>query len=196
MAVRDDHAGPLPESVAAASPPVRSNSLEATRQSRSRSRDRQSYLLSEPGGHMEEIFENRVRFAETDMQGIVFYGNYLTYQDETVSEYLRRIGYGYATMEAADWDVHVVGVDLDYRGQATFGDAVGNAIRVTAIGDASITYEYAAHRKPETDDEEPELLAEGTLTHVAVDAATGSPTTVPEGFREAVADFQEEAPDR
>ena len=33
---------------------------------------------------LRRVWENRVRFEETDLQGVVFYGNYVTYQDETV----------------------------------------------------------------------------------------------------------------
>ena len=136
------------------------------------------------------VWENRVRFEETDMQGVVFYGNYVTYQDETASAYFRAIGYGYSRIADAGWDIHVVNVDLDYRGQATFEDELVHGFRVATIGDASMTAEYTARRADDRD-----LLAEGTVTHVAVDAETGEPTRIPDAFREAVRDFQERPPD-
>jgi len=132
---------------------------------------------------LEDVFENQVRFEETDMQGIVFYANYVTFQDETVSEYMRQIGYGYGQMEDRGWDIHVVHVDLDYAGQATFDDVVVNSIRVDEIGESSIEWSYAARLKGTE-----ELLAEGGLTHVAVE--DGDPIHVPDEFREAVVEFQ------
>ncbi|MDY7082277.1 MAG: acyl-CoA thioesterase, partial [Halobacteria archaeon] len=33
----------------------------------------------------EDVYENRVRFSETDMQGVVFYGNYVSFQDQAVT---------------------------------------------------------------------------------------------------------------
>ncbi|MCY4730875.1 acyl-CoA thioesterase [Natronomonas gomsonensis] len=136
---------------------------------------------------MHEVFENTVRFEETDAQGIVFYGNYVTFQDETVTAYLSAVGYPYEELEAADWDVHVVHVDLDYRKPAEFADTLQNAIRVDAITESSIEFDYECRR-------DGEVLAEGSVVHVAVDES-GAPTRVPEEFRDAVVAFQEDPPD-
>lgn len=138
-----------------------------------------------------DVFENRVRFEETDMQGVVFYGNYVTYQDETMSEYLRRIGYPYNDFEDEGWDIRVVHVELDYRGSATFDDELVNSIRVDSIGNSSIDWSYRARQK--SDDL---IVAEGGVTHVAVDPDTGETTRVPDRFREAVVEFQMEPPEK
>ena len=136
------------------------------------------------------VWENRVRFEETDMQGVVFYANYVTFQDETFSAFLREVGYSYEAVEDAGWDMHVVNVDMDYRGQATFADELVHGYRIERIGESSMTGEYVARRA-----DDGELLAEGTVTHVAVDGETDDPTRIPEDFREAVADFQEAPPE-
>ncbi len=137
---------------------------------------------------MEVVFENTVRFEETDAQGVVFYGNYVTFQDEAFTAYLEAIGYPYASLREADWDVHVAHVDLDYRKPAGFRDRLHNAIRIDAIRESSIEFEY------ECRDDDGEVVAEGGLVHVVVDEA-GDPTRVPDAFREATVAFQDEAPD-
>ncbi|WP_254546379.1 acyl-CoA thioesterase [Halomarina pelagica] len=139
---------------------------------------------------MHDVFENRVRFAETDQQGVVFYGEYVTYQDEAVNAYLRAIDYDYDAMLAAGWDVHVAHVDLDYRAPARFGDVLVNALRVESIGESSVRFAYRARRR--RDDA---VLAEGHVVHVAVDEAGGS-TRVPDDFRDAVVAFQDEPPEQ
>ncbi|MFC7156162.1 acyl-CoA thioesterase [Halomarina halobia] len=139
---------------------------------------------------MHDVFENRVRFAETDQQGVVFYGEYVTYQDEAVNAYLRAIDYDYDAMLAADWDVHVAHVDLDYRAPARFGDVIVNALGVESIGESSIRFAYRARRK--RDDA---VLAEGGVVHVAVDE-DGKATRVPDDFRDAVVAFQDEPPEQ
>jgi acyl-CoA thioester hydrolase len=139
----------------------------------------------EPQYH--DVWETRVRFAETDAQGVVFYGDYLTYQDETFSQYLREIGYPYEAMEANDWDIHVVHVDVDYRAPAEFGDDLVCGIRVDAIEGSSIEFAWRCRTADGT------LLAEGGLTHVAVSG--GDPTRVPDEFRHAVRDYQAVPPD-
>jgi len=138
---------------------------------------------------MYDVYENTVRFEETDAQGIVFYGNYVIYQDEALTAYLAEIGYPYWEFEESGWDVHVVNLELDYRGSAEFRDRLVSAVRSNAIDDSSIEFEYQCRRK--ADDE---VLAEGSLTHVAV-GEDGSPTRVPQQFRDAVVEFQDEPPE-
>lgn len=137
---------------------------------------------------MHDVYENRVRFAETDQQGVVFYGEYVTYQDEAMTAFLREIGYDYATLTEREWDIHVAHLDLDYRAPARFEDVIVNAIRVESIGHSSITFEYQARRTDDT------VLVEGSVTHVAVDD-TGAPTRVPDEFRDAVCEFQDAPPE-
>lgn len=138
---------------------------------------------------MHDVYENDVRFEETDAQGIVFYGNYVTYQDEAFTEYLDAIGFGYESFQDRNWDVHVVNVELDYRGSAEFRDKLVNAVRISSISESSLTFEYECRRN--ADDE---VLAVGSVTHVAVDE-TGTPTRVPDEFRKAVVEFQDEPPE-
>ena len=137
---------------------------------------------------MHEVFENTVRFAETDAQGIVFYGNYATYQDETFTEFMDAVGYPYDEVEEQGWDVHVVNLELNYRKPAEFRDRLTNAMRVTAIEESSLEFAYECRNAGG------ELLVEGTVVHVAVDD-DGSPTRVPDEFREAVVEFQDEPPE-
>lgn len=137
---------------------------------------------------MHEVFENTVRFAETDAQGIVFYGNYATYQDETFTEFMEAVGYPYDEVEEQGWDVHVVNLELNYRKPAEFRDRLTNAMRVTAIDESSLEFAYECRNAAD------ELLVEGTVVHVAVDES-GSPTRVPDEFREAVVGFQDEPPE-
>ncbi|MXV61072.1 YbgC/FadM family acyl-CoA thioesterase [Natronorubrum sp. JWXQ-INN-674] len=133
----------------------------------------------------QPFFQNRVRFAETDQQGIVFYGEYFTFQDETVSQFFREIGYGYERMAADGWQTHVANTELNYRDAAEFGDVLVNELRVVEMGSASFTFEYRVKRNADGG-----LLADGMVTHVAVDLETEETRPVPDAFREAVAAFQ------
>lgn len=137
---------------------------------------------------MQEVYTNTVRFEETDAQGVVFYGNYVTFQDEAFTAYLEAIGYPYQSLREADWDVHVVHVDLDYREPAEFRDTLHNATRIDAIRESSLEFEY------ECRNDDGDVVAEGGLVHVAVDE-TGEPTRVPDAFRDAAVAFQDEPPD-
>lgn len=133
----------------------------------------------------DPILTSRVRFEETDMQGIVFYGNYLTYMDMAHNEQLRRLDAG----PGEDWHEHVVHTELDYRGQARFGDIVEHYTRFVRIGESSMETEYVATN------EAGELLVEGGGVYVAVDEESGEPVRVPDAFRAAVAAAQDRPPE-
>jgi acyl-CoA thioester hydrolase len=137
---------------------------------------------------MYEVYENTVRFEETDMQGIVFYGNYATYLDETFTEFIEAIGFPYSEISEHGWDVHVVNVELNYRKPAQFRDRLLNSMRVSRIDNSSIEFEYECHN---TDGE---LLVDGTVTHVVVDES-GSPIRVPKELRDAIITYQENTPE-
>jgi acyl-CoA thioester hydrolase len=136
------------------------------------------------------VFENRVRYAETDQQGVVFYGNYVTYQDEAFTSFLDAVGYDQESMRDQGWDIHAVNLDLDFRKSAEFGDVLENEFRIDAIGTSSFQSEYLARRQGEDDP-----VVEGRVTHVAVDEPQGETVRVPDDFREAVRAFQDVPPD-
>ncbi len=137
---------------------------------------------------MRDVYQNTVRFEETDAQGIVFYGNYATYQDEAFTEYMEAVGYPYEAAERRGWDVHVVDLSLQYHEPARFRDRLTNALRVARIGNTSITFEYECRNA------EGDVLVDGSVTHVVVDGS-GSPIRVPEAFRKAIVAFQAEPPE-
>jgi acyl-CoA thioester hydrolase len=102
--------------------------------------------LDDPSTAMHDVYENTVRFEETDKQGIVFYGNYATYQDEAFTEYMHTIDYTYDDLQAEGWDVHVVNLELSYRKPARFRDRLTNAMRVTEIRNSSLELDRKSTR--------------------------------------------------
>jgi acyl-CoA thioester hydrolase len=135
-----------------------------------------------------EGFEIRVRFEETDPQGVVFFGNYMIYQDESLYEYLREINYPNERLQSEGWDVHVVHADINYKNPARFEDIISNSFLIKEIGESSITVNYSAcHSKENV------LLVEGEVNYVAVDG-DGNPIRVPDEFRSAVLQYQGEIP--
>lgn len=136
----------------------------------------------------QDVFENRVRFAETDAQGIVFYGEYLTFMDEAFSAFVEAVGYPYGSFEARGWDIHVVHAEVDYHAPAEFADELVNGMRVSAIRRSSIEFDWVCRQR------DGERVASGSVVHVAVDE-NGETVRVPDEFRDAVVEFQEVPPD-
>lgn len=145
--------------------------------------------MSDEYAAYHDVFETRVRFAETDAQGVVFYGEYVTYQDETFTAFVEAVGYPYETFTEQGWDMHVVNVDIDYHSFARFPDELVCGMRVAAIRDASAEFEWVCRKRDDT------VVASGTVTHVAVDSETGETTRVPDTFRERVVEYQHTPPE-
>jgi acyl-CoA thioester hydrolase len=127
----------------------------------------------------------RVRYNETDAQGHVFFGNYLTYFDVGLLEYTRALGYTYQDMVASGVDMFYVEANCQYKGRAYFDDLLHVHTRIGHIGNTSFAFEFAIYRQPAD-----EMIATGRIAAVAVDMETEQPIRVPDELREAVAQFE------
>jgi acyl-CoA thioester hydrolase len=129
----------------------------------------------------------RVRFVETDAQHHVYFGNYLTYFDVGLTEYMRAIGYRYPDMLASGVNMYYAEATCQYRGRACFDDLLHVHTRIGRIGNTSFAFEFAIHKQPGDD-----LITTGKIIAVTVDAKSEQPIHVPGQLREAVARFERE----
>jgi acyl-CoA thioester hydrolase len=145
----------------------------------------------------------RVRYAETDAQGHVFFGHYLSYFDVGLIEYMRAIGYHYPDMVASGVDMYYVEATCQYKGRAYFDDLLQVHTRIGHIGNTSFAFQFAiyrgasvshAHEAAQSVVHEKqavkELIATGKIVAVTVDAETEQPIRVPDDLREAVSRFE------
>ena len=100
----------------------------------------------------------RVRYVETDAQGHVFFGHYLTYFDVALVEYMRAVGHTYQGMVASGVDMFYAEASCQYKGRARFDDLLHVDARIGHIGNTSFTFEFAIYKQP-TD----ELIATGKI---------------------------------
>ncbi len=133
---------------------------------------------------MNYYFPIQVRFADTDMQGHVFFGTYLTYFDEAVSGLLRALGYSYPELRARNLDIVYAHAECDYMAPAVFEDVLHVYARVAKIGTTSVVFECNAQRAADN-----ALIARGEIVCVLVDATTRQKIAAPESFRRAVEEF-------
>jgi acyl-CoA thioester hydrolase len=127
----------------------------------------------------------RVRYAETDAQARVFFGNYLTYFDVALTEYLRTIRFTYKDMVNASMDMFYVEANCHYKGAAQFDDLLHIYARIGHIGNTSFTFEFAIYKQPSD-----ELISTGRIIAVAVDPKTERPIRVPDELRTAVIQYE------
>jgi acyl-CoA thioester hydrolase len=119
----------------------------------------------------------RVRYAETDKMGIVYYANYLIYFEIGRVEYLRQRGLDYRRMELEDDSFTVVAeANCRYRRPARYDDALRIRTSVTNFKRRTITFGYEI-----VHDETGDLLATGETIHVVCDS-NGRPKALPEKY--------------
>jgi len=123
----------------------------------------------------------RVRFHDTDAQGIAHNSNYLVWFEVARVEYLRAFAGGYQALRDGGIEALVLESHARYLQPATFDDVLHVHSRCVGMRGARFRYEYAVVR----DDGTP--VADGYTEHACVDAATLRPTRVPEWLRAAVA---------
>ena len=109
----------------------------------------------------------RVRYAETDQMGVVYYANYFVWCEIGRVEFFRQLGYDYKRMEIED-DCHlpVVECHCRYRAPARYDDEVVIETRVTALRSSVIKFAYGILRLSPGGET---LLAEAETVHVTVD---------------------------
>lgn len=126
----------------------------------------------------------RVRWAEVDMQGIVFNGHYLMYLDTAVADYWRALALPYAeSMRHFGGDLYVRKATLDYLASARYDDVLDIGIRCARIGNSSMVFEGTVFRADER-------LVSGELIYVFADPATQTSKPVPPAFRAVLQDFE------
>jgi acyl-CoA thioester hydrolase len=122
----------------------------------------------------------RVRFADTDAQGVAHNAAYLVWFEVARVEYLRAFAGGYQALRDQGIEALVLESFCRYRVPARFDDVLHVHARCRDLRGARFRYEYAIVRDDGT------TMAEGWTSHACVDAATFAPTRVPAWLAEAI----------
>src|SRR4051794_5190000 len=122
----------------------------------------------------------RVRFAETDAQGVAHNASYFVWFEVARVDYLEQIAGGYPRLREQGIEALVLECHVRYRRPAVFDDRLLVHARCVDLRGARFRYEYAVER-------DGELLADGWTAHGVVDATSWRPTRVPSWLAEAIA---------
>ncbi|MYA96115.1 MAG: acyl-CoA thioesterase [Nitrospinae bacterium] len=129
--------------------------------------------------------EMRVRFGETDLQGVVFNANYLLYVDTAQMDYLRTIGVPYFDMLERGYDIVIVDASLQFLAPARFDEVLEVYARIYEIGNSSIKMDYEIYEA-----ESGRFVARAQTAYVIVGKDSQKPVRVPPYIRRAVREFE------
>ena len=120
----------------------------------------------------------RVRYAETDKMGVVYYANYFVWFEVGRTDLLRQSGWTYRDMETEGFALPVVEAHCEYRRSARYDDELEVRTSGALLSPVRVRFDYQIVRAPED-----HILASGHTVHAAVDA-TGKPRRLPDRVRD------------
>lgn len=129
----------------------------------------------------------KIRFADTDANGHMYFGNYLVIADEVMSEYWAELGWDFNKLYEQPALTFTVNVNIDFVSECLGGDTVDVAVRFSRLGTKSLGVEFEM-----TNRRTAELAARGSMTSVFVDKETRKGIPIPPEFRQRIMEKQPE----
>lgn len=123
----------------------------------------------------------RVRYAETDKMGVVYYANFLVWFEVARADLLRSLGWTYREMEAAGVSLPVIEAHCEYRRPARYDDEIDVRTEGRMVSAVRMKFSYTVVRRADQ-----VVAAEGYTVHAAVDAG-GRPCRLPARVKEVFA---------
>jgi acyl-CoA thioester hydrolase len=121
----------------------------------------------------------RVRYAETDAQGIVYYANYFVWFEVGRVNYLREVGFDIRRREQDGITFVIAEARCKYHASARFDDPILIRTWISRVKTHSFEFAYAVYHE-----EQNELLAEGSTVQVVIDPTTFEPAPLQAELRE------------
>ena len=122
----------------------------------------------------------RVRYAETDQMGVVYYGNYALYYEVGRAEWLRQFGMTYADLEKAGVIMPVTSLKSRFLRPAVYDQLLTIRTSLKGMPDRRITF------VSEVLDESGELLSIGEVTLAFVDKKSMEVIGIPSFLMEKI----------
>ncbi len=115
----------------------------------------------------------RVRYADTDQMGVVYYGNYARFYEIGRSEMIREMGMAYARLEAGGVMMPVYSVEAKYRGVIRYDELITIETVVKERPEARMTFYHRIFNQ------KGQLVHEATVVLVFLDMHTSRPVRAP-----------------
>ena len=131
----------------------------------------------------ESTTQIRVRYAETDQMGVVYYGNYPTYLEVGRVEAIRSLGYSYKEMEETGILMPVVDMHIKYLRPAKYDDLLTIKTQVRDMPSHKIVFHSEIYN------EAGKLLSKGEVTLFFVERATFEKASLPKKFEKVLKQY-------
>lgn len=123
----------------------------------------------------------RVRYAETDKMGVVYYANYLVWFEVARTDWLRETGWTYRSMEQDGIGLPVIEAHCEYKSSARYDDEMQIQTTARLVSPVRLAFDYTVVRAGDA-----AIVASGYTVHASVDPA-GRPVRLPQRVKELFA---------
>ena len=120
----------------------------------------------------------RVRYAETDKMGVVYYANYLVWFEVARTDWLRDTGWTYRAMEQEGFGLPVIEAHCEYKSSARYDDEIAIETAARMVSPVRLAFDYTLTRGADRT-----MVASGYTVHASIDAA-GRPVRLPARVKE------------
>lgn len=127
---------------------------------------------------MRDVMPFSIRYAETDMMGVVHHANYLLYFEDARTHFLQQAGLPYDQIEARGLMSPVVSVDVKYGRSLRYGDEPVIETWVSRVSPFKVSYSYVVYASEQDRKENARPACSGTSVHCLVDAETFKPVSM------------------
>lgn len=96
---------------------------------------------------MNNVFERKINYYETDRMGVVHHSNYIRYLEEARCYFLENIGIPFELLEENGITIPVLGVNCNYKYHVTFGDTLKIRVFIKEYTGVRMTVGYGVTEK-------------------------------------------------
>lgn len=123
----------------------------------------------------------KIRYADCDVQAVVFNANYARYWDDAITDWIEELGFGGQALHQHGADMATVRVEIDFRAPARLGDVLVTTAALERIGNTSIAVALETRRSSDG-----QLIVEGREVFVFFNPEDRRPVPVPAAVKAAL----------
>lgn len=118
----------------------------------------------------------RVRYAETDKMGVVYYAHYFVWMEVGRTDYCKTVGFSYRDMESDDANMAVADASCRYLAPARYDDEILVHTSIKRLSRRLVAFVYSISNGATG-----QLLAEGKTIHITV-GKDGKTCSIPDRY--------------
>lgn len=126
----------------------------------------------------------QIRFSDTDSNGHVFFGNYLTYFDIALLELIKAVNYDFNRFRENELNFYYAEALTRFKASAFFDEILNVHAEISRFGNTSFTINFLVFEQKSD-----RFICSGHIVAVVVDLKTYKPVSVPQEFKDAIKAF-------